>query len=89
MPRPASWCGRTRAQRRPFQRDLPASGPHEAADDVEQRRLAGAVGADHADHLAGRDREGDVVERGEPAEAHGDPGDARPPPARHLGVGPA
>ena len=45
-------------------------GAHEAADDVEERRLARAVGADHADDLAGRDRQRDVVERRQAAEAH-------------------
>ena len=45
-------------------------GAHEAADDVEQRRLARAVGADDADDLAGRDRQRDVVERRQAAEAH-------------------
>ena len=41
----------------------------EAGDAVEQRRLAGAVRADQAADRAGRDREADVVERGDAAEA--------------------
>src|SRR5690606_2892276 len=34
----------------------------EPGEDLEGRALAGAVGADVAEHLAGRDREGDVGE---------------------------
>ena len=44
----------------------------EAADDVEQRRLAGAVGADDAEHLALRDLERDAVQRGDAAKRHRD-----------------
>ncbi len=44
----------------------------EPADDVEQRRLARAVRADHPDHLARHDRHRDVVEREDAAEADGD-----------------
>ena len=40
-----------------------------AGDDVEQRRLAGAIGPDQAEHLAGGDGEAHVVERADPAEA--------------------
>ena len=50
-----------------------AVGRHEAADRVEQRRLAGAVGADEADHLAGLGAEVDVVDGDDAAEAHGEP----------------
>ncbi len=35
----------------------PAVGPHDAGQQVEQRGLAGPVGADHAEHLARRDGE--------------------------------
>ncbi len=35
--------------------DAAFSGPGEAGDHVEQRRLAGAIGADQPDGLAGRD----------------------------------
>ena len=52
----------------PLQR--PRVGSDEAADQVEQRRLAGAVGADHADDLARSDLERHAVERGDPAEAN-------------------
>ena len=46
-----------------------------ARDDVEQRGLARAVGADQAHHLAAADREGDAVERGEAAEVAAEAGD--------------
>ena len=39
----------------------------QAADDVEQRRLAAARWADHADEFARRDGEGYVIDRGEDA----------------------
>ncbi len=48
------------------------SARYEAADRVQQRRLARAVGADEADDLA-RDRaEVDLVDRDEPAEVNGE-----------------
>ena len=47
-------------------------GRDEAAGDVEQRGLAGAVGPDHAVHLVRGDGEADVGEGGDPAEGHGD-----------------
>ena len=40
----------------------PAVGLMSAGDQVEQGGLAGAVGADHADHLAGGDGEFDILE---------------------------
>ena len=43
-----------------------------AGDDVEERRLAGAVRADHRPALAGGDRQRDVVDRRQRAEAPGD-----------------
>ena len=43
---------RIRCQRLPAPAERPRVGLDEAADDVEQRRLAGAVGADHPEHLA-------------------------------------
>ena len=46
-----------------------AGGRREVAgDDVEQRRLAGAVGAEHGPALAGRHRERDVVDGAQRAE---------------------
>src|SRR5207249_8292365 len=41
----------------PAEQDLPAGGRKAAADEVEQRRLAGAVGPDDGHPLAGRHRE--------------------------------
>ncbi len=43
---------------------------HEAADDVEQRRLAGAVGADDTQDFATGKLEGDRVKRSDAAKAH-------------------
>ena len=43
----------------------------EAADQVEQRRLAGAVGPDQADQLVGVDMAGDGIDRDQPLEACG------------------
>ena len=51
------------------QHDRPLLGPVEAADAVEQARLAGAVGADHGVDVALVDLERDVLERAHPAEA--------------------
>ena len=41
--------------------DVPLVGRERAGEDVQQRRLAGPVGADDADRLAGRHREIDAV----------------------------
>ena len=43
----------------------------EAVEHAQQRRLAGARAADHADHLAARNRQGDVVDGGLAAETLG------------------
>ena len=51
---------------------LAGIGPGLAGDDVHHRRLAGAVRADDAAHLAGADRERERVERLEAVEADGD-----------------
>src|SRR5216684_668419 len=48
--------------------DAAAVVAQRAAEAVDQRALARAVGADEADALAGADREADGVERGEAAE---------------------
>ncbi len=45
--------------------DFSAGRLGDAAQDLEQRALAGAVAADDADDLARLDREGDVLERPE------------------------
>jgi hypothetical protein len=47
-------------------------GYDEAARDVEQRGLAGAVGADDADHPVREGRQRDAVEGGDAAEGDGD-----------------
>ena len=49
--------------------DLAGRGREGAGDDVDQRRLAGAVLADEADDLARRDAEVDAVQHGHVAEA--------------------
>ncbi len=41
---------------------VPASGFLVAGDELEQRRLAGAVGADHRDPAPGADHQADVAE---------------------------
>jgi hypothetical protein len=46
--------------------------PHETADNVEQRRLAGAVRADDTDDLALGDGSRHVRESGETTEPHRD-----------------
>jgi hypothetical protein len=43
--------------------DAPRAGRHEAGDHAHGGRLAGAVGAEEAEHLAALHREGDVVHR--------------------------
>ena len=70
IPSRASSCGRARSSARAAEAHAAGVGADEAADDVEQRRLARAVGADDADDLARRDRQRDVVEGGQPAEAN-------------------
>jgi hypothetical protein len=39
--------------------------PDDAADDADQRRLAGAIGAEQSEYLAATDVERDVAQRGE------------------------
>ena len=52
----------------------PAGGrPQHAGQAVEEGALAGAVRADHGADLVAPDREIDPVQRGQPAEAHGQP----------------
>jgi hypothetical protein len=47
-------------------RDLAGRGNQDAADDADQRGLAGAVGAEQREDLAALDVEIDIVERPEP-----------------------
>ncbi|GGD24969.1 hypothetical protein GCM10007231_25240 [Nocardioides daphniae] len=56
----------------PVQRVPALVGAYEAARDVEECRLAGAVGSDDAVDAVGRDRQGGVGERHESAEGDGD-----------------
>ena len=70
MPRRAMpWAG-TSSRSVPSKRTLAARRLVDAADDVEQRRLAGAVRPDQPTDLAGLDREGQLVQRHDAAEAH-------------------
>src|SRR5262249_35234562 len=55
------------------EQDFPAGGPDHAGEAVEESRLAGAVGADDGTDLAAPDRDADVVQGGEAAEAHAQP----------------
>ena len=48
---------------RPSTRTLPDVGQPVALDDLGDRRLAGAVGAEQAEHLARLDREADAAHR--------------------------
>ncbi len=56
--------------------DPPARRQVEAGQQVDERRLAGAVRADQAEHLVGRELEIDVLER---LDALEDAGDAEGP----------
>jgi hypothetical protein len=46
--------------------DPPVRRAHEARDGADQRRLAGAVGAEQADEAAARDAQLELVERARP-----------------------
>src|SRR5882672_1825365 len=61
--------------------DTALGGLVEAADDVEQRGLAGAVGADDGQDLAALDLEAHLVQRHQRAEAHADGLDLEQRPA--------
>ena len=52
----------------PSKHDRPARRRGEPGDDVEDRRLAGAVRADEPDDLTGLDREAHAVDREDAAE---------------------
>ena len=56
----------------PLKKHAPRRRSELPGEEIEQRRLAGAVRADDADELALRDVEGHVVDREQPAEALGD-----------------
>ena len=71
--RPAWFVGRLLAEERDagagVETDVAGVGPIEAGEDLHQRRLAAAVGADQTDALAGEKLEAEVVEEGVPFEA--------------------
>src|SRR5216683_562833 len=60
------------ADRLAVEDDAAGVGGDEAGEQVEERGLAGAVGAEDAGDLAGLEREGDVLHGGEAAEALGE-----------------
>ena len=62
------WAGTLRRSA-PSKRDLAARRLVDAGDDVEERRLAGAVRPDQPTDLADLDREGQLVQRHDAAEA--------------------
>ncbi len=70
----ARWpaCGVSIATGSPSISDRAAIGMLEAGEDADQRRLAGAVGADQAVDLAGGDVEADAGERADAAEGFPD-----------------
>ena len=62
IPRPARVCVAPLQQRSVADPDLALLGRGEAADDVQRRRLAAAVRADQAVHLAGAQLEIETVD---------------------------
>ena len=75
MPSPATLSGRRPLRLRALPADVADLGDVHLADRVEDRRLAGPVGADDREQLALVDRERDVVDREDAAEAELDPVD--------------
>ena len=71
-----SWRGRFE-DRLALEQHVAAVRRVEAAQAVEEGRLAGAVGADQAGDLAGKDIEGYAIERHDAAEANRDVADAQ------------
>ena len=79
----------THRQGLPVQGDLPLIHPVEPTDHVQQRRLAGSIRTDERGDPTGRRQQGDVLERGVPAESlvHAARPAARAPSiARDLGA---
>ena len=68
MPTSRASRGLVEADRPAVEDDLALARRMEAGEDLHQRRLAGAVVADHAQHLALGEMEVDVIERGDRAE---------------------
>ena len=79
-PRRARRCAGSLVMSTPPSSSRPPSAGVKPGDDVEQGGLAGAVGADDAEDLAGRDRDRHVVDRPDAAEAAAEPvgGERRP-----------
>ncbi len=67
-------AGGAEMHRPPVDAHLAVIAGMDAGDDLHQRRLAGAVLADEAMHLAGQQREVDARQRGHAAERLADPG---------------
>ena len=67
-------------------RDLAGVGPVEAREDLDERRLAGAVVADQAEHLALAQVQAHVAQRRDRAEALGDVLDAQDVVGRAVGL---
>ncbi len=62
---PVCWrtCAGSFATLKPRMVAVPPDGNHQGGEDAEERGLAGAVGAEQAEDLRGRDGEGEMVER--------------------------
>src|SRR6516164_6654306 len=71
-PGAAAPLGRHASDFLPSEDDAAGIGPQVAGDQVEERRLAGAVGADDAQHLALVERHANAVHRLHRAKALGD-----------------
>ena len=65
----------------PSTKRVPSRGTHRAAEDLQERRLAGAVVADEPDDLAAPDLDVDVLQRREAAV------EVRDPSRREDGIG--
>ena len=63
MPRRMAACGSARRTGSPCQVIVPGVGLVRSGEDLDQRRLAGAVLAEQAVHLTGADVEVDAVQR--------------------------
>src|SRR5690606_8990954 len=87
---PGDAVGRQAGDVPAFEGDAARSGAHDAANDVEEGRLAAAVGTDEADDLPGRDVEVDAREGLDAAESPPDSlndqqGHGQPPDRRKAG----
>ena len=80
---PSGCCGRNEMTMPRRRTEVPASGSSSPAISLQHRRLAGAVGADHADAGARLDREVEPVEHGSAAERLADGVQADRAPRRY------